>query len=252
MNQLAIRPQPLGIFALPAGYLLLPPANAPEAAPALAALLRGSMPAAWPPEWKFYERALAGDVEAALAALPPASDPMTRYNRYVLAGAPADDLALRALLDGELACLQGVVAFTMGHRSHPPALDGATGEIRALALVAHAAAAIERGELSVVDQCFTDAQAAATPVSPTLAGMIALNHAEFAMQHGGDLAATTRRLQQAIDLIPADGDCEARASCDSSGPVAARSCQRPARPVAGCGAVLSGGIAVLSARNASA
>ncbi|MEF3274989.1 MAG: hypothetical protein K6356_11450 [Chloroflexus sp.] len=211
MNQLAIRPQPLGIFALPAGYLVLTPSSAPEAAPALAALLRGSVPTAWPPEWQFYAHALNGDVEAALAALPPQSDPLTRYNRYVLAGTPADDLTLSALLDGELNCLQGVAAFTMGHRSEPPALAGTTGEIRALVLVAHAAAAIERGDIQHADQCFTEAHAAALPVSPTLAGMIALNHAEFALQHGGELTLITRWLQQAIDLIPNENQCEPRA-----------------------------------------
>lgn len=211
MNHLAVRPQPLGIFALPAGYLVLPPSDKPAAGPALAALLRGEIPAEWPPEWQFYAHALAGEVSAALAALPPANDPVTRYNRYVLAGAPADDLTLHTLLEGELACLQGVAAFTMGHRREPPSLDGATGEVRALALVAHAAAAIEQGDIPAADRHFAEAIAAAAPVSPALAGQIALNRAELAMQHGGELALITRWLQQAIDYIPPESLSEVRA-----------------------------------------
>lgn len=211
MNRLAVRPQPLGIFALPAGYLVLPPSDKPAAGPALAALLRGEIPAEWPPEWQFYAHALAGKVTEALAALPPSNDLVTRYNRYVLAGAPADDLTLHTLLEGELACLQGVAAFTMGHRREPPSLDGATGEVRALALVAHAAAAIEQGDIPAADRHFAEAIAAAAPVSPALAGQIALNRAELAMQHGGDLALITRWLQQAIDYIPPESLSEVRA-----------------------------------------
>lgn len=211
MNQLAVRPQPLGVFALPAGYLVLPPSDKPAAGPALAALLRGEIPAEWPPEWQFYAHALAGEVSAALAALPPANDLVTRYNRYVLAGAPADDLTLHTLLEGELACLQGVAAFTMGHRREPPPLAGATGEVRALALVAHAAAAIEQGDIPAADRHFAEAIAAAAPVSPVLAGQIALNRAELAMQHGGELTLITRWLQQAIDYIPPESLSEVRA-----------------------------------------
>ncbi|WP_322494409.1 hypothetical protein [Chloroflexus sp.] len=211
MNHLAVRPQPLGIFALPAGYLVLPPSDNLAAGPALAALLRGEIPAEWPPEWCFYAHALAGEVTAALAALPPSTDLVTRYNRYVLAGSHADDLMLHTLLDGELACLQGVAAFTMGHRREPPPLAGATGEVQALVLVAHAAAAIEQGDIPAADRHFAEAIAAAAPVSPALAGQIALNRAELAMQYGGELALITRWLQQAIDYIPPESLSEVRA-----------------------------------------
>ncbi|WP_322490227.1 hypothetical protein [Chloroflexus sp.] len=211
MSHLIVRPQPLGIFSLPAGYLVLPPSNDLAAGPALAALLRGEIPAEWPPEWQFYAHALAGEVTAALAALPPSTDLVTRYNRYVLAGSHADDLTLYTLLDGELACLQGVAAFTMGHRREPPPLASATGEVRALVLVAHAAAAIEQGDIPTADRHFAEAIAAAAPVSPALAGQIALNRAELAMQHGGELALITRWLQQAIDYIPPESLSEVRA-----------------------------------------
>ncbi|MGC8801757.1 MAG: hypothetical protein ACP5UR_16100 [Chloroflexus sp.] len=208
---IAVHPQPLGIFALPAGYLILPPSDARTAAPALTALLRGARPDEWPPEWIFYAHALDGNIKAALAALPASSDPLTRYNRYVLDGAPADDLILSTLLTGELASLQGVAAFTMGHRNEPPSPTGTTGEVRALVFMTHAAAAIERNDILAADQAFADALAAAVNVSPVLAGYIALNRAELAIQHGGELSLITRWLQQALDLIPAESGAEQRA-----------------------------------------
>lgn len=80
---LAIRPQPLGIFPLPAGYLLVP--AGPDTEAAREALVAGRAPKVWPDRLRAYELALAGDREGALAALAEAgSDPVTRYNRFVL------------------------------------------------------------------------------------------------------------------------------------------------------------------------
>ncbi|MEJ5346271.1 MAG: hypothetical protein WHS83_15275 [Chloroflexus sp.] len=211
MNQLAIRPQPLGIFALPAGYLVLPPTDEPCATTALAALLRGTTPTEWPQAWQFYAHALDGNITAALEALPLSPEPLAVYNRYVLTGSHTDHLALHIMLDGELACLHGVAAFTMGQRQEPPPIDSATGEIRALCLIAHAAAAIEQNNLCAADHYFAEAIAAATPVSPTLAGQIYLNRAELAMQTGGEVALITQWLQQALHLIPTEGGLEMRA-----------------------------------------
>lgn len=211
MNQLAIRPQPLGIFALPAGYLVLPPTDEPCATTALAALLRGTTPTEWPQAWQFYAHALAGNITVALETLPSSPELLAVYNHYVLTGSPADHLRLHIMLDDELACLYGIAAFTIGQRQEPPPIDQATGEIRALCLIAHAAAAIERGEPTAADHYFADAIAAATPVSPTLAGQIYLNRAELAMQTGGDVSLITRWLQQALDLIPAEGGSDIRA-----------------------------------------
>ena len=43
---LAVRPQPLGAFPLPVGYLLIP--ASPETEEARLALLEGRVPAQWP------------------------------------------------------------------------------------------------------------------------------------------------------------------------------------------------------------
>ncbi len=211
MSYLTIRPQPLGIFALPAGYLVLPPTNEPCAATALAALLRGATPTEWPTAWQFYAHALAGNLSAALAALPPFPQPIAAYNRYVLTGSADADLILHVLLDEELACLYEIAAFTMGHRHELPSLTAATGEIRALGLITYAAAAIERDDLSAADHYFAEAITAALPVSPPLAGQIYVNRAELAIQTGGELTTITAWLQRALDLIPTNGLVEIRA-----------------------------------------
>ena len=76
---LAVRPQPLGAFPLPLGYLLIP--ASPDTEDARVALLSGRLPD-WPDSLRAHELALAGDRDGALAALP-GDDPITRYNRVV-------------------------------------------------------------------------------------------------------------------------------------------------------------------------
>jgi hypothetical protein len=63
---LAVRPQPLGAFPLPLGYLLIP--AAPETEDARRALLAGRLPQ-WPAALRAHELALAGDRDGALAEL---------------------------------------------------------------------------------------------------------------------------------------------------------------------------------------
>jgi hypothetical protein len=60
-----LRPQPVGVFPLPAGLLLLP--SATESEGALSALMRGDGSAVLPDEWRFYKLALDGDLDSALS-----------------------------------------------------------------------------------------------------------------------------------------------------------------------------------------
>ena len=113
---LAVRPQPLGAFPLPMGYLLIPAGDHTEEV--RSALLAGRAPAQWPPALLAHAYALAGDRDSALAELT-GSDPVTRYNRFVLDpdGDDADDL--RHVL-GEFGVLVDVVLFVVGRMIGQP------------------------------------------------------------------------------------------------------------------------------------
>lgn len=137
----AVRPQPLGAFPLPAGYLLVPAGEDTE--DARLALLAGKLPSPWPARMRAHELALADDRDGALAALASSSgyaadDVVTRYNRFVLDPDGVDLDRLRADL-GELGPLVDVVAFVLGSTDTPPSLGDADGEIAALVLAAQAA-----------------------------------------------------------------------------------------------------------------
>lgn len=132
--KLAVRPQPLGAFGLPLGYLLVPAGADTE--PARAALLAGRLPEEWPSRLAAHRHALAGDRTAALAALEGA-DPVTRYNRFVLDPDLEDADELRSAL-GEFAPLVDVVLFALGRVDVPPEVGVADGELAAVVLAARA------------------------------------------------------------------------------------------------------------------
>lgn len=142
-SQLAVRPQPLGTFPLPLGYLLIP-AGA-ETEEARTAMLQGRLPEHWPPVLRAHELAAAGEREAAIKSLlgapGDAPDPVALYNRFVLDPDSVDPAQLRSEL-GEFAVLVDVVEFVLGRTDIPPRFDESDGEVAAAVLAAQASHAL--------------------------------------------------------------------------------------------------------------
>jgi len=161
---LATRPQPLGAFPLPLGYLLVPPG----ADDVRAALLDGNEPEVWPEDLRALELAHAGAVDAALEMLTD-DDPVTRYNRFVLRPEGVDTDTLRADL-GEFGVLVDLVLFTVGHRDTPPDADGTTGELAAVTLSAQASQALAEANPLKARALLERAAEAAATVSRCLEG----------------------------------------------------------------------------------
>ncbi|MBW0116777.1 hypothetical protein [Pseudonocardia abyssalis] len=161
---LAVRPQPLGAFPLPAGYLLVPAGEDTE--DARLALLAGRVPDVWPARCRAHELAMAGDRDGALAALD-GSDPVTRYNRFVLdpdgTGPPGAEL-------GEFAPLVDLVSFVLGRSDAPPERGAADGELAAVILAAQAAAVLAERDRAVALLDEAAAHAGDSPLGGLLLG----------------------------------------------------------------------------------
>lgn len=164
-SKLYMRPQPLGVFPFPAGLLLLPDlGNAGR--PALTRLMQGDASAVLPAEWRFFELALAGDYDGALAAIS-GSDAIASHNRIAL----GEDLPATGVL-------QSAVRYAVGRDERPPAPEGLDAELLAFVLMLHSIYWIERDQFARAIELLQKAVAAAREVSP-----------EFAAQMLGQLAA---------------------------------------------------------------
>lgn len=199
---LAARPQPLGAFPLPLGYLLVP--AGPDTEEARAAMLAGQVPE-WPEALRAHELALAGDRDGALAALT-GSDPVSRYNRFVMDPDGADPTELRSEL-GEFGVLVDVVLYALGRSDTPPELGDATAELAALVLSARAGAAMQDEDHQAARALLDTAAEHAAPISGPLRGVLLGAAASVS-----DGAEAVSRFEQAIKALDgADGLRTARA-----------------------------------------
>lgn len=158
MDMTITRPQPIGIHPLPAGYLILPPADAPDA---LTAIMRGELPPEVPAAWRFYGVALKGDVVGALDLLAADDCACARYNRFVLAGSPSDYAILKDLLPTEWRPYLDAVAYTMGLIDSAPTAGDAEGELRAHLLLVQASQHLEANQARAAMGLLKDAVEAA-------------------------------------------------------------------------------------------
>lgn len=198
--KLAVRPQPLGAFPLPLGYLLIP-ADA-ETEEARTALLAGREPPTWPSVLAGHAHALAGDRDAALAVMT-GTDPVSRYNRFVLDPDGDNPDELRCLL-GEFGVLVDVVLFALGRVDTPPELGSADGELEAVVLSAQASHTLDCGDPGATLALLDRAAAVAGRDSTALQGVL-LGAAASICRDVGDSSAEQRFEQALRVLSPADG-----------------------------------------------
>lgn len=206
-GQLAPRPQPVGLFPLPLGYMLFPAGE--DSKDAREAMLAGRLPDSWPPSLHAHELAAAGERDAAIAELQNHVDPVATYNRFVLDPDSVDPDKLRREL-GEFAILVDVVLFTLGRTDTPPHSETAEGEIAAALLSAQAGHALAEGSPETAIELLDHAAEAAKPVSSALAGTL-LGAAGGICRDIGDAGSVTRLQNSLSALDGADGLRVARA-----------------------------------------
>jgi tetratricopeptide (TPR) repeat protein len=201
---LAARPQPLGTFPLPLGYMLIPAvtSNGADTDAARESLLSGNVPQEWPDGLTAHELALAGDPTAALAALS-GTDPVARYNRFVIDPDSENPDELRSDL-GEFGLLVDLVLFVLGRSDIPPDPGTADGELAAVALSAQASQALDHGDQAGAIELLERAAEMASPASGRLQGLL-VGAAASISRDLGDPAAVSR-FEQALRLLNgADG-----------------------------------------------
>jgi tetratricopeptide (TPR) repeat protein len=196
-TELLPRPQPVGVFPMPAGYLLI--GDGPEHGDVRVALMNGKLPTSFPPTLRYYELALAGDIHGALDALP-GDDPVSLVNRLVLD--PDRNLLtrLRSETTGALAAHVEMVAFVVGLSLDPPNPAATDGEMAAMAHAAVATLALERKDIDTAATSLELAAEVALPISRPLAGQMLGQLANVQLDDGGKKKAQVT-FQAALDLL---------------------------------------------------
>jgi tetratricopeptide (TPR) repeat protein len=202
------RPQPLGVLALPAGWLVVPAdalaADHPEAAGVAAArdrLLSGLLPDPWPAALAAHATAAGGDTDAAAALVDPAGGPEHAYNHFVLTGEPSSLELARAGADGDLAALVEVAAYALGHTDRLPDADALDGEVRAHVLAATAAAFLEQRDVQSALDALVAAEEAATPVSSVLGALLLGQQAGLLQEAQGADPDVVAAYVEAVDAL---------------------------------------------------
>jgi tetratricopeptide (TPR) repeat protein len=200
------RPQPVGVFPFPAGFLILPALA--EAEPARASLLRGEVPSAMPEAWTFYSLAVAGRIEEALAhVLASGGGPLARYNAFLLSGGPQYLDAPPPPVDSQLGALAALAAYAHGLTDDVPALSPLLdGELLAAVRMMQATVCIERGERRQAHRLLLEAARQAEKASPVFAGQL---YTQAAQCCGG--AEALEPCRRAARLLDAAADRRMRA-----------------------------------------
>ena len=206
------RPQPIGVFPLPAGYLLID--DRPEHDDVRSGLVAGRLPAELPTTLRYYQLALDGDLEAAaaeLAAAAEAGDPVAMANLLVLAPTPELLTQLRdAVEDAALRTHVETVAFIVGLSAAPPEPSSTDGEFAALAHAAAATRSLEQRDTAAAIDHLEAAAQAAHPISKAMAGQYLGQMANTQLDEGGAKRAAVT-FQAAIDALEGTDLCDARA-----------------------------------------
>ena len=205
--ELGGRPQPLALLPFPAGFLLLPPSDAPTAAATLARWLSADFEPEGaeecPAEWRFFALAAAGDFEAALAELAAGDDLLSRANRFVLDPSAEALAALEAEARGELLLLARAAGYAHGFLGEPPEPAGGSPELQAALATARASWHLEHGRNAEARACLEAALPALRPRSPLAAAQLLGELAQLVAPESP--AEALSALREAVTLAEGSG-----------------------------------------------
>lgn len=189
-----VRPQPLGILPLPAGWIVLThdEVATDQGQLALDRLLDGRWPQVWPQSLEPLRLAAEGKVAEAADLIDPTSGGAAAYNHYLLTGEAQSLATARSVAEpgSALAALVEVAAYCLGDAEQPPDPGALDAEIRAHALSAVAADHLERGHPLDALSALESAVAAARAVSPVITALLI-----------GQQAALRQELSGADDVV---------------------------------------------------
>ena len=198
--QLKVRPQPLGIYPLPANYLLISGADIDDEI--YKDLMRGVFSGAKNAgKLRYFYEAISSNTETAIENLPNDDTPETGYNRFVLEPSREKYEQLKSEFSGEILTLLEAVAFSLHLIDAPPNAENCTDEIAAFVSLTQATEKIERGEIEAAIELLKKAVEESKTVSPVFAALVKANLAETLHQTAGTNAQVLTLYKQAVEAL---------------------------------------------------
>lgn len=208
VSSIQLRPQPVGIYSLPACFLLLPgPASEGELF-ALRSLLSGNTAPVTAGRWRFYGQALAGNIAEAREAIS-GDGILERWNRFILLPDETEYRALHNELPAEMIPLLEAAGFAHGLSETRPAPGDLDGELRALVLLTAASWHLEHEQPEDALDLLEEALDHARPFSPLLAAQIL--HQMAAVESETSVSKAVTHYREAIRLAADSGHLPLRA-----------------------------------------
>lgn len=189
-----MRPQPIGIFPMPANFLLLPESWQDSAD------YKNTLQGIFPKEDSFFKFAIDGEQAKSLAELTD-DLPETKFNRFILNTSPQTYHQLTKELTGDYRKLLDVAAFTLNYIPEPPSVENLDGELLAFVLMVQASHKIELNEVEKAIEFLQEAAETAKPVSPMLYAQILTSLAEIKHQFLGASADVIQTYKTALDTL---------------------------------------------------
>lgn len=194
-----LRPQPIGIFSLPANFLLLP--EVAKSTNFLDDLMVGISTGECPVNLSFYKFAIDGEIEKALANLPKDESHEMRFNDFILDSSIEKYQKLKQELTGIYEKLLDVAAYSLNYISEPPNFENLDGEIRAIVLLTNASYNIEQGKVETAVELLKEAVEVAKTVSPMFYGQLLISLVETQHQFFGADANVIQTYTSALNTL---------------------------------------------------
>lgn len=189
-----LRPQPIGIFPMPANFLLLPESWQESAD------YQNTLQGIFPKEDSFFKFSIEGAIEKALAELTD-DLPETKFNRFILNTSPELYNQVKEELTDDYRKLLDVAAFTLNYIPEPPSVENLDGELLAFVLMVQASHKIELQDVENAIELLQEAAETAKSVSPMLYAQILTSLAEIQHQFFGANANVVQTYKTALDTL---------------------------------------------------
>ncbi len=199
LEPLGLDRQPLGIFGLPAGMLLLPDTS--ECAQIASGCRAGKRPSEFPPEARYYQLALSGADPVEIANALPASGAVREFNQLVLAPTRERFEALLGRSSGDMELLVRWQGYLNGYCQLPDYKSATGAPIAAILCSSKASYLLELSDSRGAVELLREAITLVGETSPVFAAGLRADLAQILLGEPSTCGEAIKILSEALEAL---------------------------------------------------